>query len=211
MSLDIDENGYVNVTKLCKCGGKNIGSWNRLEKTREFLNILSQELRIPVQELIKYKKGGNKERSSWAHPYVATNIAMWISAEFSVKVSIWIDNWKNLNIKNTAEYKNAVEEIVQNPKVSKEHLIRDKLALIYNGEIEVECKYGRIDIVTTDKIIELKKARNWKQALGQILIYSSEYPDKKMCIYLFDTEELSIELSSIKIEYKKFNVHLLDI
>ena len=211
MSLDIDENGYINVTKLCKCGGKQFKHWNRLEKTKEFLNILSQELHLPAQELIKYKKGSNKERSSWAHPYVATNIAMWISAEFSVKVSIWIDNWKNFNIKNLTEYKNAVEELVQNPKVSKEHLIRDKLAVIYNGEIEVECKYGRIDIVTSDKIIEIKKSRNWKQALGQILIYSSEYPDKMMCIYLFDTEELSTELSSIKIQYKKFNVHLLDI
>ena len=210
MFLDIDENGYINITKLCKAGGKQFNGWNRLDKTKEFLNILSCELGIQISELIKYKKGNIKERSTWAHSHVATNIAMWISPEFSVKVSIWIDEWKNYNIQNITEYKNELECIVKNPRLIKESYIRDKLAILYNGKTEVECKYGRIDIVTSDKIIELKKAKNWKHALGQILIYSSEYPDKSMCIYLFDIEDSIVDMASIKHEYRKFNVHLLD-
>jgi hypothetical protein len=49
------------------------------------------------QELIVYNKGSNKERATWAHPLVATNIANWISVEFSIAVSIWIEEWRNIS------------------------------------------------------------------------------------------------------------------
>ena len=77
--------GYIDVTTLCKAGDKAVNSWNRLKKTKIFLECLSRELDIPVDNLTKYTN-----RRTYAHPQVAINIAQWISPEFDVKVSKWI-------------------------------------------------------------------------------------------------------------------------
>ena len=84
------EDGYINVTSLCKVGKKQFKSWNRLDKTRTFSQVLSSTVKIHTVELIKMNTGGNGERHTWVHPQVAINIAQWISPEFDVKVSAWI-------------------------------------------------------------------------------------------------------------------------
>ena len=84
------EDGYINVTSLCKAGKKQFKSWNRLDKTKAFLQVLSSTVKIHTVELIKMNTGGNGERHTWVHPQVAINIAQWISPEFDVKVSAWI-------------------------------------------------------------------------------------------------------------------------
>ena len=85
-----ETDGYINITNLCKAGGKEFKSWNRLDKTKRFLDILSTSVKIHTNEIIKYESGSNSERSSWAHPQVAINIAQWISPEFDVLVSKWV-------------------------------------------------------------------------------------------------------------------------
>ena len=85
------EDGYINVTSLCKVGKKQFNDWNRLSKTRTFLQVLSTSTGIPADLLIKMNIGGlNEDRKTWVHPQVAINIAQWISPEFDVKVSAWI-------------------------------------------------------------------------------------------------------------------------
>jgi hypothetical protein len=34
-----EEDGYINVSNLCKDGGKQFNGWNRLEKTKGFLKL----------------------------------------------------------------------------------------------------------------------------------------------------------------------------
>ena len=53
------------------------------------------------------------------------------------------------------------------------------------GEIEVPCLAGRIDILTSIEIIEVKRVFAWKSALGQILVYGSYYPIHQKRIHLF--------------------------
>ena len=85
------EDGYINVTSLCKVGKMQFNDWNRLSKTRTFLQVLSTSTGIPADLLIKMNIGGlNEDRKTWVHPQVAINIAQWISPEFDVKVSAWI-------------------------------------------------------------------------------------------------------------------------
>ena len=85
------KDGFVDVTNLCKAGGKQYGDWNRLGKTKEFLKVLSNETGILISELIQVVYGGNyKFQGTWTHPQVAINIAQWISPEFDVQVSKWI-------------------------------------------------------------------------------------------------------------------------
>jgi hypothetical protein len=85
-----EEDGFINITNLCKAGGKEFKNWNKNEKTKRFLEVLSSTVLIRTVELLKQEQGGNGERHTWAHPQVAINIAQWISPEFDVLVSKWV-------------------------------------------------------------------------------------------------------------------------
>lgn len=50
-------------------------------------------------------------------------------------------------------------------------------------EVRVPC--GRIDLLTTDRIIEVKHCKGWKHALGQVLCYSVFRPGYKPTIALY--------------------------
>ena len=84
------EDGYINLTALCKAGKKEFNEWKRNKKTQAFLKVLISTPRIPGVEIIKCESGGNGERHTWGHPQVAVNIAQWISPEFDVHVSKWV-------------------------------------------------------------------------------------------------------------------------
>jgi len=89
-----EEDGYINITNLCKAGGKKFNHWNSNDKTKRFLQVLSTDAGIPVSEIIKVGSGSKHENDTknltWSHPQVAINIAQWISPEFDVLVSKWV-------------------------------------------------------------------------------------------------------------------------
>jgi hypothetical protein len=60
---------------LCKAGEKQFKAWNRLEKTKAFLRVLSNAVLMWTALLIKYKTGHGSEQATWVHPQVAINIA----------------------------------------------------------------------------------------------------------------------------------------
>jgi len=108
-----EEDGYINVTNLCKAGGKQFKAWKRLEKTKAFVRVLSSSVLISTDELIKYKSGSINERSTWVHPQVAINIAQWISPQFDVKVSGWVYEIMmtgKVDITNTTSFKELRKE-----------------------------------------------------------------------------------------------------
>ena len=53
--------------------------------------------------------------------------------------------------------------------------------------MEVGSRYGKIDILTDSEIIEVKRYKTWKHALGQVLVYGIEYPNHKKVLYLYGT------------------------
>ena len=63
--------------------------------------------------------------------------------------------------------------------------LRDKIG----GEVEVGSRYGKIDLLTDSKIIEVKRYKSWKHALGQILVYSVDYPNHEKVLYLYGTSK----------------------
>ena len=85
-----EADGYVNVTNLCKAGGKQFNGWNRLDKTKAFLEVLSMQTQIHVCKLISIEQISKTNKTTWVHPQVAINIAQWISPQFDVKVSIYV-------------------------------------------------------------------------------------------------------------------------
>jgi hypothetical protein len=85
------EDGYINVTNLCKAGDKLFKNWKKNNKTKAFLTVLSSSVLIRTDLLIKTITNGlNENRSTWVHPQVAINIAQWISPEFDIQVSNWV-------------------------------------------------------------------------------------------------------------------------
>jgi hypothetical protein len=53
------------------------------------------------------------------------------------------------------------------------------------NERQVNIDAGRIDIITPEAIYEVKDFKNWKAAIGQVLVYRIDHPNRKPVIYLF--------------------------
>ncbi len=108
-----EEDGFVNVTNLCKAAKKQFSDWNELDETDEFLEVLSSSIGLPPNELIKYKTSSSNEKEIWTHPQVAINIAQWISPSFDVKVSSWVFEAMmtgKVYVTNTKSYKELQKE-----------------------------------------------------------------------------------------------------
>ena len=115
-----EEDGYINITDLCKAGGKQFGDWNRLDRTKAFIKALSTATGIPFAVLIQIGTGtkfGTTENTetngTWVHPQVAINIAQWISPQFDVKVSAWVYEVMmtgKVDITNTKSYRELQQE-----------------------------------------------------------------------------------------------------
>jgi hypothetical protein len=113
-----EEDGYINITNLCKAGGKEFKHWNSLGKTKAFLKALSTAVGIPTAVLIHLGTGskfGTTEETTgtWVHPQVAINIAQWISPQFDVKVSAWVLEVMmtgKVDITNTKSYRELKED-----------------------------------------------------------------------------------------------------
>ena len=90
MCIESREDGYINITNLCKAGGKLFGHWNSFEKTKAYLKELSSDIGITISALITHQTYSGSEQKTWVHPYVAINIAQWISPEFDAKITSWI-------------------------------------------------------------------------------------------------------------------------
>jgi hypothetical protein len=84
------EDGYIDVTNLCKAGGKVFNDWHSLDKTKEYLKTLSNNIGIMLSLLVIHQADTTANQATWVHPYVAINIAQWISPQFDVKISSWI-------------------------------------------------------------------------------------------------------------------------
>ena len=108
-----NQDGYIDITNLCKAGKRYFKHWNETCRSKAFLEVLSSTVGIPTVELIKYEAGGNGKRHTWVHPQVAINVSQWISPNFDVKVSSWIFEIMvtgKVDIRNTKSYNELQKE-----------------------------------------------------------------------------------------------------
>ena len=170
---DID--GYINVTNLCKAGGKKFNDWNRLDKTKRFLDVMNTTTNIPVVDLLKQEQGGNGERHTWSHPQVAINIAQWISPEFDVLVSKWVYEIMltgKVDIRNEKTTQELDKLNIENK------LLKNKLKLIQSKTLEKQPREnydGEYNVyeVTTDYReaqgeFKIGKSKNLKNRLSTL-------------------------------------------
>ena len=171
-----EEDGYINITNLCKAGGKEFKSWNKNDKTKRFLDVLSATVRILTVALLKQEQGGNGERHTWAHPQVAVNIAQWISAEFDVLVSKWVYEIMltgNVDIRNN---KTTQELDIMNKE---NKLLKNRIKLL---ESKVLQKQPR-EIFEENKNVVYIVTTEYKEAQGHYKIGKAQDLQKRMSVY----------------------------
>jgi hypothetical protein len=84
--------GYVNLTELCKAGGKKVHDYMRLTSTQQLLSALAADAGITITDnhagsgsLVETLQGIGIAQGTWAHPEVAIDCAQWVS----MKLRIW--------------------------------------------------------------------------------------------------------------------------
>jgi hypothetical protein len=152
-----EEDGYINVSNLCKAGGKQFKAWNRLQKTKAFLQVLSQQVLIHTTSLIQTKQDNQYDKQTWVHPQVAINIAQWVSPKFDVKVSAWIYEVMmtgKVDITNTKSYRKLQEEN-KGQKIKIQHLTKKYM----KKQPRLEIKETNVVYILTTKL--MKKERRY--------------------------------------------------
>lgn len=91
---------------------------------------------------------------------------------------------------------------------NKEKLVRDYLQSQIGGVVEVTTPVGRIDLLTPTEIIEVKSFKDWKGALGQVLVYSGFYPQHKKRIHMFCSEYEFKRLSDVESACLSFDIRV---
>ena len=165
-----EEDGYINVTNLCKAGGKLFKNWKKTQKTKAFLQVLNNEVPFGTSLLIKKQKGYGSEQCTWVHPQVAINIAQWISPQFDVKVSGWVYEIMmtgTVDITSTKTYKELQKEN-KNHKIRIQYLTKKYMKA--QPRVQYEEQYV-VYILTTkrmkkDRVYILGKAINLTNRLS---------------------------------------------
>lgn len=96
---------------------------------------------------------------------------------------------------------------LRSPEKRVQASVLGKMGNMFNPVIEVNTPVGKIDILTDEEIIEVKRVSGWKSAVGQILTYGFYYPNHRKRIHLFgicspNTKQL------IHLHCEQLNIHV---
>lgn len=109
------------------------------------------------------------------------------------------------------EEKGFIEPGIYLSQVSQRNLeaeITDSLQKRLGGLTEVSIPSGRIDLLTENEIIEVKRINDWKTTLGQILVYSGFYPEHRKRIHLFGRHSELEKIPDIEAACLAFDVNV---
>jgi hypothetical protein len=89
-----------------------------------------------------------------------------------------------------------------------EKAVRDHLQSQIGGLAEVVTPAGKNELLTATEIFEVKAFRDWKAALGQVLVYSAFYPKRQKRIHLFCSKHEFKQLSDIESACLSFEIRV---
>jgi hypothetical protein len=186
-----ESDGYIDITNLCKAGGKKFNDWYRLTKSKDFLRILDERIKSEDQkdmqtgiltsietksedhkdmqagiavcmELIKIEQTSTTNKGTWVHPKIAINIAQWISPSFDLDVAEWVHQLLILGyVKLTDKHDDRRIMDIQKDKTKHNRLIGEGK---YEEAYEVEEKM-------VERINELERInKEWEDKYKSALI-----------------------------------------
>lgn len=115
--IDI-ETGYANVSKIGYEYKRIFSDWEKLTETRNFIDIISSETELPIDNLVMTIKADTIARTilsgTYVHPLIASQYYYWVSPKFAAKATKIInDHYVKKAIqekkKEIQELKNKVE------------------------------------------------------------------------------------------------------
>ena len=106
--------GFINATKLCRDGGKDLRDWNANKNSKDLLQCLATKLgddgdseSIFVRKIIRTAQQTDVEKAvsgTYYNPLIIPHIACWISPDFAILVSDIVNYFL------VGEYKKCLEE-----------------------------------------------------------------------------------------------------
>lgn len=81
---------YINLTRMLRQVDKNVNDYLDLKSTKAYIEYVSAQVKIPVDQLVYVVKG---RTGTWAHPLIATHAAQWASHEMSYAVAQLVDRF----------------------------------------------------------------------------------------------------------------------
>ena len=124
---------------MCVAAGKKIGHYFEVKNTREFLEELSKENRLPVPQLVQIIKGGNPNyQGTWVHPQVAIHLAQWLSPRFAVQVTKWVHDWISGDVSREPTLPGHIQRyLINRDKIPHTHFsILNELTLLLIAPLE---------------------------------------------------------------------------
>ena len=92
-----------------------------------------------------------------------------------------------------AEVKKIAKEILRGKFRKLTQYLKEKEVELYllgmlgnTAQNQVRCRTGIIDVLLPDFVIEVKRYKSWKHAVGQVQMYARCFPGRKPVVYLFD-------------------------
>ena len=89
-TIVVRKDGFINATELSKYAGKLFADYSKLKTTKNFLNVISYNMKIAIMELVASKVGGN-HTGTWIHRKVAYHFCQWLSPHFAYQVTNILD------------------------------------------------------------------------------------------------------------------------
>lgn len=192
-------NGFLNATAMCTSHSKDIREWLKNKKTFEYFNLLNKRIFgenqtgvIPINsdgvsltatiyvkyfpELISSKRGAPENGGGvWVHPKLAIKLGQWVSLEFEMQVSDWVEEWM-VTGKNPITSQADIDRIKYRTSLKDESRVRmtDQVKL-YLEDIKKydQEKYASLYFVKVhdhiNKAITTETAKQMRERLSLIL------------------------------------------
>jgi hypothetical protein len=170
ISIPMRDDGYINVTMLCKASGKDIKEWKRNKSSIDLLHAYFSLGGIPPSQLLNSTRVG-KTQNTFAHPDIAIQIAQWCSPSFALQVSRWT---RELLLFGKVE--------IGNEKSDKEleYKLHEQIKLLTEEKEEI--------INTAKKQLE-ESQEEVKKLRKKYVKQPKEVLDQKNVVYLMTSEE----------------------
>jgi len=84
---------YINISEIyesCKKDVNKFNNWLQSDRTKIFLQVLSETIGLHIDDLIKTEIDDNGINKIMVHPLVSINIGQLLSPHFETKVACWV-------------------------------------------------------------------------------------------------------------------------
>ena len=176
------ETGYINATKLCSDGGKQMKNWLRNDCNKELIEYFDKINGGSNLSRHKYEvKNGtkcNNINGTYVHPKLIPHIASWVSPEFANKVS----------------------EIVNN------FLIKEKEDEIRRSKVllgEKDCKIDELKIMLEQANVERRESEKHAKQMLQNMIDQNDRTHTKLDKAEIDNHKIKTTLGRVEARVEK--------